>query len=91
MLAMADYVSIASGDGPAKASPACRQARGRADRRLARDRIRTVRTPGGDIDALLPPVETAGQHPAMGPVPAFGEHTEAVRAEFGIPRRGSTP
>jgi itaconate CoA-transferase len=25
----------------------------------------------------------AGQEPVMGPVPAFGEHTEAVRAEFG--------
>jgi itaconate CoA-transferase len=24
-----------------------------------------------------------GQEPVMGPVPAFGEHTEAVRAEFG--------
>jgi hypothetical protein len=25
----------------------------------------------------------AGQEPAMGPVPALGEHTESVRAEFG--------
>jgi itaconate CoA-transferase len=49
----------------------------------ARRRLRTVRTPGGDIDALLPPVETAGHEPVMGPVPALGEHTDAVRAEFG--------
>jgi crotonobetainyl-CoA:carnitine CoA-transferase CaiB-like acyl-CoA transferase len=49
----------------------------------ARDRLRTVRTPGGDMEAFLPPVETAGQEPLMGPVPALGEHTEAVRAEFG--------
>jgi itaconate CoA-transferase len=49
----------------------------------ARDRWRTVRTPGGDIEALLPPVQLAGQTPVMGPVPALGEHTEAIRAEFG--------
>jgi crotonobetainyl-CoA:carnitine CoA-transferase CaiB-like acyl-CoA transferase len=48
----------------------------------ARGRWRRVRTPGGEIDALLPPVEAAGQEPVMGPVPALGEHTEAVRAEF---------
>jgi len=34
-------------------------------------------------DALLPAVQTAGQEPVMGAVPAFGEHTEAIRAEFG--------
>jgi itaconate CoA-transferase len=49
----------------------------------ARDRWRTVRTPGGDIEALLPPVQITGQTPVMGPVPALGEHTEAIRAEFG--------
>jgi itaconate CoA-transferase len=52
---------------------------------LARRRIRTVRTPGGDMDALLPPVEAAGHEPQMGPVPSLGEHTEAVRAEFRVP------
>jgi crotonobetainyl-CoA:carnitine CoA-transferase CaiB-like acyl-CoA transferase len=50
---------------------------------LARQRWRTVGTPGGAIGALLPPVEMSGVEPAMGPVPALGEHTEAVRAEFG--------
>ncbi len=50
-----------------------------------RRRWRTVRTPGGDIDALLPPVQLAGQTPAMGPVPVLGEHTEAIREEFGPP------
>ena len=49
----------------------------------ARGRWRPVGTPAGDVDALLPPVQVAGQEPVMGPVPAFGEHTEAVRAEFG--------
>ncbi len=48
----------------------------------ARGRWRPVATPGGDIDALLPPVQVAGQNPVMGPVPALGEHTEAIRAEF---------
>ena len=48
----------------------------------ARNRWRTVGTPGGAIEALLPPVEVAGGDPAMGPVPALGEHTAAVRAEF---------
>jgi itaconate CoA-transferase len=50
----------------------------------ARDRWRPVGTPGGDIDALLPPVQASGQEPVMGPVPALGEHTAAIRAEFGV-------
>jgi itaconate CoA-transferase len=54
----------------------------------ARDRWRTVGTPGGEIEALLPPVEVAGTDPVMGPVPALGEHTAAVRAEFGQPEPG---
>ena len=41
----------------------------------------------GEIDALLPPVQAAGQEPVMGPVPAFGAHTEAIRAEFGTDSR----
>jgi itaconate CoA-transferase len=49
----------------------------------ARNRWRQVHTPGGDIDALLPPVQVAGQTPLMRAVPALGEHTEAVRTEFG--------
>ena len=50
----------------------------------ARGRLRAVRTPGGEMDAFLPPVETDGQDPVMGPVPALGEHTEAITAEFGV-------
>jgi crotonobetainyl-CoA:carnitine CoA-transferase CaiB-like acyl-CoA transferase len=49
---------------------------------LARERWRAVGTPGGSIDALLPPVEMSGVEPVMGPVPALGEHTESIRAEF---------
>ena len=54
----------------------------------ARNRWRTVGTPGGDIEALLPPVEVTGGDPVMGPVPALGEHTAAVRAEYGQPEPG---
>jgi itaconate CoA-transferase len=54
----------------------------------ARGRWRTVGTPGGEIEALLPPVEVAGGDPVMGPVPALGEHTAAVRAEFGQTESG---
>jgi itaconate CoA-transferase len=50
---------------------------------VARGRWRTVGTPGGEIGALLPPVEMSGVDPVMGPVPALGQHTETVRAEFG--------
>jgi crotonobetainyl-CoA:carnitine CoA-transferase CaiB-like acyl-CoA transferase len=50
---------------------------------VARDRWRTVGTPGGPVEALLPPVEMSGVEPVMGAVPVLGEHTDAVRAEFG--------
>ncbi|TDV49846.1 CaiB/BaiF CoA transferase family protein [Actinophytocola oryzae] len=50
----------------------------------ARDRWRTVDTPGGPVQALLPPPVIAGYEPPMGPVPALGEHTGAVLAELGL-------
>jgi formyl-CoA transferase len=49
----------------------------------ARDRWRTVGTPGGDIRALLPPANLTNVHPLMNPVPALGEHTEAILRELG--------
>jgi len=59
----------------------------------ARDRWRDVDSPGGQIRALLPPVSVSGREAAMGPVPALGQHTEAIRAELGMfarePRPGS--
>jgi len=45
-------------------------------------------TPGGPIQALLPPVGIDGYEPAMGAVPALGQHTEAIRAELGLTERG---
>ncbi|OMI35043.1 CaiB/BaiF CoA transferase family protein [Streptomyces sparsogenes] len=48
----------------------------------ARGRWREFDSPVGPLRGLLPPVEVAGRPAAMRPVPALGEHTEAVRAEF---------
>lgn len=49
----------------------------------ARDRWRSVMTPGGHaIDALLPPVVLSDAAPAMGDVPSLGSHNESLRAEF---------
>ncbi len=50
----------------------------------ARDRWREVETPGGPVQALLPPVTVPGREQAMGPVPALGQHNEAIRAELGL-------
>ncbi|MEU4650225.1 CaiB/BaiF CoA transferase family protein [Nocardia fluminea] len=52
----------------------------------ARDRWRPVSTPGGVISALLPPVETTAGEPVMGAIPELGQHTGAIRTEFGAPR-----
>jgi itaconate CoA-transferase len=50
----------------------------------ARDRWREVGTPAGQVRALLPPVTVPGREAAMGAVPAFGQHTDAVLSEFEI-------
>lgn len=50
----------------------------------ARDRWRSVDTPAGAVRCLLPPVTVAGREAAMGAVPALGQHTDAVFAEFGL-------
>jgi itaconate CoA-transferase len=48
----------------------------------ARDRWREVGSPVGPLEALLPPVTVAGREPRMAAIPALGEHTAAVLAEF---------
>ena len=53
----------------------------------ARDRWREVGSPGGRVRALLPPVVMEGREAAMGDVPALGQHSEALRREFGGTRR----
>jgi len=49
----------------------------------ARDRWREVDSPVGPVRSLLPPVTVTGREAAMGGIPAVGQHTEAIRAEFG--------
>jgi len=48
----------------------------------ARDRWREAGTPAGPVRTLLPPVTVPGREPAIGAVPALGQHTESVLAEF---------
>jgi formyl-CoA transferase len=48
-----------------------------------RDRWRTVSTPGGPIQALLPPAGLTGVEPVMDPVPAVGQHTDAILRDLG--------
>ncbi|GAA0451630.1 CaiB/BaiF CoA-transferase family protein [Streptomyces sp. NPDC046215] len=55
---------------------------------VARDRWRDFASPAGPLRGLLPPVEVAGREAAMGAVPALGEHTAALRAEFPEPAAG---
>lgn len=44
----------------------------------ARGRWTTVGSPAGPLRALLPPIVLPGRPPRMDPVPAVGEHTEAI-------------
>jgi itaconate CoA-transferase len=50
----------------------------------ARDRWRTVRTEGAEVEALLPPATFADTEARMGDVPALGEHTRALLLEAGL-------
>jgi crotonobetainyl-CoA:carnitine CoA-transferase CaiB-like acyl-CoA transferase len=42
----------------------------------------TVATPGGPVSIAAPPVITSNGPVDLGPVPAIGEHSAAIRAEF---------
>jgi itaconate CoA-transferase len=57
----------------------------------ARERWRDVDSPNGQVRALLPPVTVPGRTAAMGAIPALGQHTTAIRAEFGRPRQEASP
>jgi formyl-CoA transferase len=48
-----------------------------------RRRWADVQVPGGTMSALRPPTDFDGIEPVMGPVPAVGEHTEAILRELG--------
>jgi len=49
----------------------------------ARERWQTVGSPAGDIPALLPPGRNSAFDYRMGPVPAVGQHTDAILRELG--------
>ena len=49
----------------------------------ARGRWVEVATPNGPIPALLPPGHDAASRPRMDPIPALGEHTDAILRELG--------
>ncbi|MFI6370842.1 CaiB/BaiF CoA transferase family protein [Streptomyces sp. NPDC050546] len=48
-----------------------------------RGRWTEVAVPGATVEALLPPADLAGLPARMDPVPAVGEHTEAILSELG--------
>jgi itaconate CoA-transferase len=50
----------------------------------ARDRWRDVDSPVGSLRALLPPVTMEDVDIVMQPVPALGEHTDAILQEIGF-------
>jgi formyl-CoA transferase len=53
---------------------------------VQRGRWVEVQTPNGPIMALRPPADLAGVSPRMDPVPAVGQHTDAILHELGITR-----
>jgi itaconate CoA-transferase len=53
---------------------------------VARDVWREIGSPAGPVRALVPPVRLEGIEPAMGSVPALGEHTGLILEELGIAR-----
>jgi itaconate CoA-transferase len=53
----------------------------------ARDYWRQVDSPVGPLRAALPPARIAGLEPAMGPIPALGEHSPALLQELGFDAR----
>ncbi|MES2951689.1 MAG: CaiB/BaiF CoA-transferase family protein [Pseudomonadota bacterium] len=50
----------------------------------ARKRWRTIDSPAGPIPALMPPGSDAANAPRMDAVPALGQHTDSILAEFGF-------
>ncbi|MCT2582052.1 CaiB/BaiF CoA transferase family protein [Actinophytocola gossypii] len=48
-----------------------------------RGRWRRVGSPNGELTALAPPVDLTGVEPVLNPVPALGEHTDAILRDLG--------
>jgi itaconate CoA-transferase len=51
-----------------------------------RDCWREIDSPAGPLRVTIPPVRMADVEPAMGGVPALGQHTEAILDELGVAR-----
>jgi crotonobetainyl-CoA:carnitine CoA-transferase CaiB-like acyl-CoA transferase len=49
-----------------------------------RNSWRQVDSPAGPVPALIPPVRMDGIDPVMGAIPALGQHSESILAEFGF-------
>jgi crotonobetainyl-CoA:carnitine CoA-transferase CaiB-like acyl-CoA transferase len=49
----------------------------------ARSRWRDVGSPVGPLRALVPPIDMNAAEPVMGPIPALGQHTDAILREIG--------
>jgi itaconate CoA-transferase len=50
----------------------------------ARNRVQKVGSPNGPLMSFLPAITIPGVNPVMGGIPAVGEHTDAILAEFGL-------
>jgi len=46
--------------------------------------VRSVDSACGPLEVFLPPVTIDGVEPVMKPVPAVGQHTEAILHELGV-------
>lgn len=51
----------------------------------SRDRWRTIDTPSGPVDAVLPPTTFRDVELPMGGIPALGEHTREILGSLGLP------
>ena len=47
---------------------------------------RDIDSPAGPLRATIPPARISGVEPVMGPVPALGEHRDAILTELGFDR-----
>jgi crotonobetainyl-CoA:carnitine CoA-transferase CaiB-like acyl-CoA transferase len=50
---------------------------------LARERLTSVESPAGPLQAFRPPALPASFEPRMGAIPSVGQHTDAVLADLG--------
>ena len=50
----------------------------------SRHRWRSIDSPAGPLDTLLPPVQMSGADAVMDPVPALGQHTSSILEELGF-------